>query len=154
MKFAGLVSKSPHFKTMAYISTAYVCGNREGVIFEDETDKGCCFSNGYEQSKWEAEQFVRSLMSQIPITIFRPSIIVGDSQTGRIATFNVLYPPLKFLCLGTKIPLPGRSKVSLDVIPVDYAAQAILQITLNNGSFNGKRSILLPERKTPARLAK
>ncbi len=134
MKFAGLASQSSLFKTVAHISTAYVCGRREGIIFEGETDKSCDFSNGYEQSKWEAEQFVRGLMPQIPITIFRPSIIVGDSQTGHIATLNVLYPPLKFLCQGINISLPGRADVSLDVIPVDYAARAILHIMLNNNS--------------------
>ena len=138
MKFAGLASRSPIFNTMAHISTAYVCGRREGIIFEGESDKNCGFSNGYEQSKWEAEQLVRSMMPQIPITIFRPSIIVGDSHTGHIATFNVLYPPLKFLCQGLNISLTGRSDVPLDVIPVDYAARAILHITLNNSDSDGK----------------
>ncbi|MCP4706867.1 MAG: SDR family oxidoreductase [candidate division Zixibacteria bacterium] len=138
MRFAGLASESSILKTVSHISTAYVCGNREGIILEDETDKSCSFSNGYEQSKWEAEQFVRGLMRQIPITIFRPSIIVGDSETGHIATFNVLYPPLKLLCQGKMILLPGCSEAPLDVIPVDYAAGAILHITLNNNNSNGK----------------
>jgi len=138
MKFAGLASRSSIFKTVAHISTAFVCGNREGTIYEDETNRSYRFSNGYEQSKWESEQFVRDLMPQIPIIIFRPSIIVGDSQTGRIATFNVLYPPLKFMCRGFNLSLPGRSDVPLDVIPVDYAASAILYITLNNNNSEGK----------------
>lgn len=134
MKFAALASKSSLFKTAAHISTAFVCGRREGIIFEDETDKSGGFSNGYEQSKWEAEQLVRGLMPQIPLTIFRPSIIVGDSQTGRIATFNVLYPPLKFLCQGLNFSLLEHSDTLLDVIPVDYAARVILHIMLNNNS--------------------
>jgi nucleoside-diphosphate-sugar epimerase len=62
-----------------YVSTAYVAGVNPGPIAEDEMPARHGFRNSYEATKWEAEQTVR--LSHLPFVIFRPSIIMGDSQT-------------------------------------------------------------------------
>lgn len=62
-----------------YVSTAYVAGTAPGPIAEDELPARGEFRNTYEATKWEAERAVRQ--SPLPYTIFRPSIIMGNSRT-------------------------------------------------------------------------
>jgi nucleoside-diphosphate-sugar epimerase len=69
----------PQIERFVYVSTAYVAGTNLGPIAEDEMPERIGFRNSYEATKWEAEQTVR--LSKIPFVIFRPSIIMGDSQT-------------------------------------------------------------------------
>ena len=78
-----------------YISTAYVCGLREGRVLETELDVGQTPGNDYEHSKIEAEKLVRAAHWIDPPTIYRPAIIVGDSQTGYTATFHGFYVLVK-----------------------------------------------------------
>ena len=70
-----------NLKSMAYVGTAYVAGERSGLVREDELNVGQGFRNTYEQSKSEAEALVRSRLGSLPGVILRPSIIVGDSRT-------------------------------------------------------------------------
>ena len=128
LHFAQHAYQFGRLQRVAYISTAYTCGNRGGVIREDELDEGQQFSNSYERSKFESERYVRRLMHRLPITVFRPSIIVGDSATGRTTAFNVLYVPLRLLHRGLLTILPGSRSVRLDVVPVDYVCDAIRHI--------------------------
>ncbi len=65
-----------------YVSTAYVCGLRTGTIYESELDCQQEFRNDYERSKLEAEQLVRSAECLDQLTVYRPAVISGDSQTG------------------------------------------------------------------------
>ena len=78
-----------------YVSTAYVCGQRTGRVLESELDHQQSPSNDYERSKLEAEILVRDADFLDPPTIYRPPIIVGDSQTGYTPTFHGFYVPLK-----------------------------------------------------------
>lgn len=74
-----------------HVSTAYVCGLRTGVVRENELFEGQEFGNDYEKSKLQAEQEVRGADFLAPPTIYRPSIIVGDSETGFTTTFHGFY---------------------------------------------------------------
>ena len=78
-----------------HVSTAYVCGLREGRILESDVDLGQTPGNVYEKTKLQAEMLVRSADFLDPPTIYRPSIIVGDSQTGYTTTYHGFYAPLK-----------------------------------------------------------
>jgi thioester reductase-like protein len=138
MNLAHCAQKSGNLKRVAYISTAYVAGDREGLILETELDYGQQFSNTYERTKLEAEKIIRLWMNKLPVTIFRPSIIVGDSQTGRTTAFNVLYPPLKLIHHGLVQVLPGSENTSLDVVPVDFVADAINYLFLKTNHGIGK----------------
>jgi thioester reductase-like protein len=128
MHLAQRAAEIGQLRNVAYISTAYVCGDRDGWIYEDESVAPQEFSNTYEQTKYEAEQYVRTLMPTLPITILRPSIVVGDSQTGRTLTFNVLYSPLKFICKGVIRTLTCDPATPLDVVPLDYVASVMHHI--------------------------
>jgi nucleoside-diphosphate-sugar epimerase len=78
-----------------YISTAYVCGLRQGTVLETELDVGQKPGNDYEHSKIEAEKLVLASPWIDRPTIYRPAIIVGDSRTGYTATFHGFYVLVK-----------------------------------------------------------
>jgi len=78
-----------------HVSTAYVCGLREGRVLESELDVGQTLGNDYERSKVAAEKLVRQAGFLDAPTFYRPSIIVGDSVTGYTSTFHGFYVPLK-----------------------------------------------------------
>jgi thioester reductase-like protein len=112
---------------MDYVGTAYVAGERGGLVLESELERGQEFRNTYERSKCEAEALVRSRMAGQSLTIYRPSIIVGDSRTGRTASFKVLYWPLKLFARGFRV-VPGRADTPMDVVPSDFVVQAIAHL--------------------------
>ena len=78
-----------------HVSTAYVCGLRSDRCREAELDVGQIFGNDYERSKLEAETMVRQAAYLDRPTIFRPAIIVGDSESGYTSTFHGFYALLK-----------------------------------------------------------
>jgi long-chain acyl-CoA synthetase len=107
-----------------YVSTAYVAGERRGTIYEDDIG-GDRFRNAYERSKHEAERLVAAHGDALDVTIVRPSIVVGDRRTGWTAAFNVLYAPLRAFAAGAYSVLPARRHAPVDVVPVDYVADAV-----------------------------
>jgi long-chain acyl-CoA synthetase len=113
---------------MAYVSTAYVAGTHPGSFTEDDLVVGQTFRNAYERSKFEAERLVRRDRRRLPIQIMRPSIVVGEASTGWTQAFNVLYTPLKAFVQGRLPALPARASAPVDVVPVDYVADAIVEL--------------------------
>ncbi|MDZ7618484.1 MAG: SDR family oxidoreductase, partial [Patescibacteria group bacterium] len=82
-------------KHFHYVSTAYVCGLRSGQVLEDELDLGQQMGNDYERSKLESEKLVREADFFDSVTIYRPAIIVGDSQTGHTTGYHGFFAVLK-----------------------------------------------------------
>ena len=80
-----------------HISTAYVCGLREGLVLESELDVDQKFGNVYEESKVAGEKLVREAQHLESFTVFRPAIIVGDTADGFSTTFHGFYTPLRLL---------------------------------------------------------
>src|SRR5512141_1852195 len=76
-----LAAAARRLRRLNHFSTAYVSGDRVGVILEDELAVGQRFHNPYEETKYQAELLVRRAQSALPATIVRPSIVVGDSRT-------------------------------------------------------------------------
>jgi thioester reductase-like protein len=113
---------------LSYISTAYVAGEPGGTFQEDELDVGQAFRNPYERSKFEAERMVRERGKGMPLQILRPSIVVGDSRTGRTSSFNVLYGPLKAFARGAIPAIPARRSSPVDIVPVDYVADRTVDL--------------------------
>jgi thioester reductase-like protein len=129
-----LARTARRLERLNHFSTAYVSGDREGVILEEELDVGQGFHNAYERSKFEAERLVRRAMVEIPATVYRPSIVVGDSRTGEIDRFDGPYYLAILLVaspLGVPLPLPGRGIAPLNVVPVDFVVDAALSIGAN-----------------------
>ena len=111
---------------VVHVSTAYVAGERDGRARERQGDVGQEFRNTYERTKLEAEQVVHD--SGLPAAIVRPSVIVGDSQTGWTPCFNVIYWPLQAFARGLFDPIPGEADAPIDIVPVDVVADALLEL--------------------------
>lgn len=129
LEFAALCRRRGGLRSFAYVSTAYVAGEHRGRFGEDDFELGQSFRNAYERSKFEAEQLVRAHAAELPITIFRPSIIVGDRRTGWTPAFNVLYGPLRAFAQGAYAVVPARRSAPVDAVSVDYVADAIFELT-------------------------
>jgi thioester reductase-like protein len=129
LEFADHCQERAGLRRFTYVSTAYVAGDQAGCFSEDELDVGQGFRNAYEHSKYEAEQLVRGWRSQLPVTIVRPSIIVGERASGWTCSFNVLYWPLRAFSRGAYVAVPGRADAPVDVVPVDYVADALIALS-------------------------
>lgn len=130
LRLAEAIQAAPGgLRSFAYVSTAYVAGDRGGTAFEHELDVGQGFRNSYEQSKLEAERLAHTFAGRLPLRIFRPSIIVGDGRTGWTQSFNVLYGPLRTFSVGAMPVVPARRRSPVDVVPVDYVADGIFTIS-------------------------
>lgn len=131
-------------KRFHYISTAYVAGKQNGIIYENEMMNEPLFNNEYERSKFIAEQVVikYAKSNEIPYTIYRPGIIVGDSKTGVTCKFDNLYTFAKVLfnirnvltnhksenLNDITVRVPGVPDALINLVPVDYVADAIVAI--------------------------
>jgi thioester reductase-like protein len=150
--------KVPQFH---HVSTAYVCGLREGRILETELDVGQDMGNDYERSKVEAEQLVRSAGLEYPATIYRPSIIVGDSQTGYTSTFHGFYALVRLAHTLVSQMVLGSITAELlieafnlneqdrkDYVPVDWVSAVIAHL-LGRPEHHGRTYHLTAAEPTP-----
>ncbi len=116
-----------------HVSTAYVAGITRGTFRERQLDVGQEFRNTYEQTKWEAEHVVADADDLAPV-VARPSIVMGESTSGWTPAFNVLYWPIRAYARGLFETVPARPEAVVDVVPVDYVADALVHLLEHNGS--------------------
>jgi thioester reductase-like protein len=128
LELAALCARRAGLRSFNYISTAYVAGDQRGPATEEDLDVGQQHRNAYERTKFEAEQLVRAHAGELPVSIFRPSIVVGDRRTGWTQSFNVLYGPLRAFAQGAYAAVPARRTAPVDVVSVDYVADAIFAL--------------------------
>jgi nucleoside-diphosphate-sugar epimerase len=114
----------PRLARVACFSTVYVAGRTTGCFGESDVGGADGFVNSYEQSKAEMELVVREAMPLLPIALYRLSTIIGDSRTGAVTGFNAVHHALRLLYQGLAPMVPGRESALVDLIPVDFAADA------------------------------
>ena len=90
--------------------------SHEGTFRERQLDAGQEFRNTYEQTKWEAEHVVATADDLAP-AIARPSIVMGESDTGWTPAFNVFYWPLRAFSRGLFDEIPALPTAHVDVVP-------------------------------------
>jgi long-chain acyl-CoA synthetase len=118
-----------------HVSTAYVAGRHGGLFEEHMNAIGQDFRNTYEQTKLEAEELVRA--SGLDTVVLRPSIVVGEASTGWTTSFNVLYWPLRAYSRGLLQTVPALAEGRVDVVPVDYVADAIVHVVRHRPDVQG-----------------
>ncbi len=106
-----------------HVSTAYVCGLKNGLIAETPCAPDGAFGNGYERSKAQAEAVLNQMRPDAIIA--RPSIIVGEAETGRIRSFDTIYRAFKFIAEGKVTSVPVSPLASLNFVPIDYVVGGI-----------------------------
>lgn len=143
-----------------HVSTSYVCGRRADTVLESELDVGQELGNDYERSKVQAETMVREADFLSPPTVYRPAIIVGDSQNGLTTTFHGFYATLNLAYtltqsfdaemgrrddIPTRVTLDGTERKNL--VPVDWVSAAMTRV-LTNRKFHGETYHLTPAQPT------
>ncbi len=139
-----------------YVSTAYVCGCRSGRVLETDLDQGQTFRNDYEHCKFEAEKLVANAEFLTSRTVYRPAVIVGDSQTGYTTTYHALYSYFQFLdlfCQTQERDADGIATIPIrlnltgneprNLIPVDWVSAGITDL-YRNPAHHGKTYHLTP----------
>ncbi|HQZ94827.1 MAG TPA: SDR family oxidoreductase [Pyrinomonadaceae bacterium] len=127
-----LVCSVKNLRRYNYVSTCYVAGNRNGVILETDLEHKAGFRNFYEETKYLAEIEVDKLKSHLPVTIFRPSVVVGDSMTGETVKYDGIYYLINYL---RKMPSIlrlvniGNPSVRLNLVPVDFVVESIAALS-------------------------
>lgn len=144
LEFAGECRK---LRRLCHWSSAFVSGTRKGIVLEEELDEGQRFRNFYEETKFEAEKLARMAQRRLPVTIFRPAAIVGDSVTGEIDRFDGPYYLMVFIVqnpLDMHLPLPGRGVAPMHLVPIDYVVEAAYALSLDDRSAGGTFHLIDP----------
>ena len=106
--------REARIRELHHVSTAYVCGSRQGRIFESELDEGQDCRNEYEASKLEAERLVRGPDGLESVTVYRPAVISGDSKTGYTSTYHGLYLYLRLMAMAVPMQPAGEGRYTRD----------------------------------------
>jgi thioester reductase-like protein len=142
-------------KRYNYISTCYVAGKRVGKIFEHELEHSAGFRNHYEETKYLAEIEVEKLKSELPVTIFRPSVVVGDSITGETAKYDGIYYLLHYLLKAPnllRLVNVGNDQVKLNLVPVDFVVEGIAALSADEKAIGKTIALADPKPLATAEL--
>ncbi len=150
-----LVCSLKNLRRYNYVSTCYVAGCREGSILETDLEHKAGFRNFYEETKFLAEIEVEKLKGSLPVTIFRPAVVVGDSETGETTKYDGIYYLINYLRKAPsvlRVLNVGNNQVRLNLVPVDFVVEAIVTLA-HDKRANGKTIALAdPQPLTTAEL--
>lgn len=122
-----------------FVSTVGVLGRHQAVLSEEFLRIPREYHNGYESAKAKAEEFVSlAVQKGAPITVHRPSMVIGNAKDGRIIHFQIFYLLITFLSgVLTKGWLPSLDDINLDTVPSDFAGR-VIAFSLQHRPWNGK----------------
>ncbi|CAB4346377.1 unannotated protein [freshwater metagenome] len=120
-----------------HISSVAVAGSYEGVFTEQMFDEGQPLPSPYHRTKFESEKLVREF-SAVPWRIYRPAVVIGDSRTGKIDKVDGPYYFFSAIRRARKVlpswlPLIGPEIGETNIVPVDFVADAIVEIAHKDG---------------------
>jgi thioester reductase-like protein len=146
LKFSSKCWHNNVLERLNHISTAYVTG-RQNMIKDVIPDTN--FVNTYELTKSQAEKLVHQYINDgLPVTIYRPSIISGNSLTGEIPTNSIVYIFLLLLSRECLPQLPGDENTSLNIVPINYFINLMFKLSEMPETI-GKTYNITAEKNTP-----
>jgi nucleoside-diphosphate-sugar epimerase len=150
-----LARECTRLRRFNHFSTCHVAGDRVGIIAEDELDRGQSFRNSYEETKFQGEQLVARAAATLPVSIFRPSTVIGDSSTGEVDRFEGPYALAILLVMSplvVPLPLPGGGAAPLNVVPVDFVVDASWAISRDPRGAGGTFQLVDPNPMSTGRV--
>ncbi len=128
LDLAKACRKNGKLNRFVHLSTVFVVGDVSSTrVLEDGLPDLPNHFNYYESSKYDAEKLVREAIKEnLPATIFRPSMVVGDTQTGWTREFNVIYPLIRILSRGYISHFPADPNGFVHLAPINFVVEAIL----------------------------
>jgi nucleoside-diphosphate-sugar epimerase len=151
------LERCPDVRRLHYFSTCYVSGRYAGPFAEDDLEVGAPFNNFYEETKHLAEVDVRRRMAAgLPATIYRPSVVVGDSRTGETQKFDGPYFVIQWLLRQPRyavLPMAGDpSTTRVNVVPRDFVVDAVDHLSGHPNSEGRTYHIADPQPLTVAEM--
>src|SRR6185436_3652333 len=157
----NLVEQIPS-RRLQHVSTAYVAGNRPDLALESDIDVGQTFKNPYEESKCQSELLVAEAHRKhtVQASVYRPSIVIGDSKTGRVTHFHGVYAFIRALWTGLErlrrrgsekgiVHLPlrvlGSTSTTLNFVPIDFVVDGMTYIAAQDFSVGQTYNLTNPE---------
>jgi nucleoside-diphosphate-sugar epimerase len=155
-----LVERTPT-RRLHHVSTAYVAGARAGVALETEIDVGQKFKNPYEESKCLAEKMIAHAHGRrhAAASVYRPSIVIGDSRSGRVTHFHGVYAFIRGLwgalhrlrrrspdggLLHFPLRVLGSENETLNFVPIDYVVDGMVEIARRPASLGNTYHLANP----------
>ncbi len=120
----------------SHVSTVAVAGIRQDEVVQEDTaiDWGRSDYDPYARTKKFCEHMVRQLLPDVPRTIFRPAIVMGDSRRPETTQFNMVRA---FSVLAGLKVLPLNPRHRIDIVPADYVGKAIVTIHQKEQAAHG-----------------
>src|SRR5580704_3872915 len=114
-------------RRFSQVSTVAVAGHRSHeVVTEDASiDWDRSDYDPYARTKKFCEHMVREMLPDVSRTVFRPSIVLGDSRRAETTQFDMVRA---FVFLAGLPVLPFRSTDRIDIVPVDYVAESVVAL--------------------------
>jgi thioester reductase-like protein len=136
-----------------YVSTCYVSGRWAGIFRETDLVKGQPFNNFYEETKYLAEVAVAEARDNgLPTTIYRPSVVGGDSTTGATQKYDGPYFIVRWLLKQPKValmPVVGDPDgYRFNVVPRDFVIDGIETLSARQDTIGGTYALADPEPHT------
>ena len=111
----------------SHVSTVAVAGRRQDAVVQEDAaiDWSLSDYDPYARTKKFGEHMVRQLLPDVPRTIFRPAIVLGDSRRPETTQFEMVRA---FDMLAGLPVLPLRPDDKIDIVPANYVSKAIVTI--------------------------
>jgi thioester reductase-like protein len=152
-----LCRECEQLERLHYVSTCYVSGRWPGIFRETDLVRGQSFNNFYEETKYLAEVLVAEARDAgLPVTIYRPSVVGGDSTTGATQKYDGPYFIVRWLLKQPKValmPIVGDPHgYRFNVVPRDYVIDAIDALSARDDTVGGTYALADPEPYTVGEL--
>ena len=153
--------KQTSTRRLHHVSTAYVAGNRTDIALETDINVGQTFKNAYEESKCQAEMLISAEQAKqtIVASVYRPSIVIGDSRSGRVTHFHGVYAFIRGLWAllerlrrrapeGEFVHLPlrvlGSEGQTLNFVPINYVIDGMVVLSERSASIGSTYHLANP----------
>src|SRR5579864_269456 len=136
IQLARRVQNRKGLRRYSHVSTVAVAGQRRNeVVTEDASiDWARSDYDPYARTKKFCEHMVAQLIPDVPRTIFRPAIVMGDSRRAETSQFDMVQA---FDLLARLPVLPLRPRDKIDIVPADYVGKAIVTIHQKERAAHG-----------------
>ena len=127
MQFARKAQNGHGLRRYSHVSTVAVAGKRQNEVVQEDSaiDWARSDYDPYARTKKFGEHMLAQLLPDVPRTIFRPAIVMGDSRRAETSQFDMVQA---FDMLARLPLLPLRPNDQIDIVPADYVAKAIVTI--------------------------
>lgn len=130
IKLLDASKNAPKLEKFTYISTVYASGLKDGDVPEEFMTNESGFSNHYERSKWECEEYIRTKCDHVPWQIIRVATVICHDESGLVIQHNAVHNTLKLLYYGLISLMPGFAKTPVYLVTGEEVARSISHLHL------------------------